>query len=849
MGRFTQPLNAFNGGEVSPRLYGRSDIQKYDRAAAVIRNFLIQAEGGLLRRSGTRFVKPIFDQTAKVKLVPFIYSTEQAYMLVFSALKIHVYYDEGAVLHSSASRSTVTNITEANPAVVTLADHGVPDGRLVTVTGVVDDGPGGDVSTALNGVQFTATYIDADSFSLDIDGSVWVNNYASGGTINVDALAIEAITVDSNPLNIQITAHSFSTGDEVYIDTASDVPEINGRFFKITRVDADNFTLTDEDGSAAGYTSWSSGGTVDQPITVTTTYTQTEIAELTFAQSADVLYIAHKDHAPAKLGRTGHTLWTLSDVSFVDGPFYSINATATTMNPSGTGDGTIAASDTEGINGDAGFRAADVGRLIRCEDVDSNVFAAGYGVIDAINSTTNVDVTNSQKWSGDTKDTWRLGAFWPANYPAAVSFAEGRLWWGGEPERPHSIYGSESGNFDAYGPTQHDLGALTITDANGITYIIGSNQVNNVLWMSVGRSLAVGTPGAIFPVRASGDTEPVTPTNINVQAGSPVGAAAIRPVTVGSSIVYVDRTKKRLRAFRYALQDDSYIADDLTRIADHVSASPISEIDYQLTPDSIIWCARTDGKLVALTYVPEEEVFAWARHQIGGDFSTGDAVVENVAVIPSPDGGHDQVWMCVKRTVNSVTTRYIEFLEDQFEPTTDITDSFFVDSGLTYDDSPATVFYGLNHLEGETVQVLADGMHIADKTVANGQITLDTAASTVHIGLAYNSDLQTLRVDASPAGGKQAQSTQGLLKRIDGCILRVSETNCGKFGRDSSDLLELPIRSTRDNMNEPTPLFSGDLNLGPPPGWDREGQLYFRQDKPLPFNILSMTLTGQAGES
>jgi hypothetical protein len=720
---------------------------------------LIQAEGGVVRRSGTRFVRALADQNSPSRLIPFIFSTEQAYVLEFSNLVLRIYRNEGAVLNGGTA---ITGFFQSNPAV------------------------------------------------------------------------IEAV------------GHTLVDGDLVFVDGNSDVVEINNRFFTVTGAAGNTFALANEDGT--GHTAWTIGGNVASVYTLAHTYTQNEIFDLTFAQSNDVLFIAHKDHAPAKLSRTGHTAWTLTDATFNDGPYLALNSSENELTPSSDVPGaiTITADNTDEINGGDGFQTKDIGRYIRVNRGSALDPNNGWAIITGITSTTVVSATLKAQFGTSDRPTWRLGAFWDGNHPAAVSFAEGRLWWGGEPESPHAIHSSQSGNFEGYLPSDRDDG--TITDASAITYFIGSNQVNNVLWMDVGRNLIVGTPGAIFPVQASSNNEPVTPTSINVPVGSPIGAAAVRPVRVGNVLVYVDRTKTTLRGIKYGIEDDAFNAENLTRIASHVSSSGLEELAYQLTPDSIIWCRRGDGSIVALTYEPSEDVFAWARHKIGGSYLTGDAVVESIATIPTPSGGSDQLWMIVKRTVDGVTVRHVEFMEDSFGETDDIEDAFFVDSGLTYDGTAATVINGLNHLEGETVKVLADGAVVADKTVSGGSITLTTSATKVHVGLQFDSDLETLKLDTQIGSAlRGARSTQGTTKRPIRLIPLFHRTNSGKYGRSASQLDPIQFRDPSDDMNAPVPLYSGEKVLPVELGHDREAKLFFRQDEPLPFNLLSLTILGEAG--
>jgi hypothetical protein len=184
-------------------------------------------------------------------------------------------------------------------------------------------------------------------------------------------------------------------------------------------------------------------------------------------------------------------------------------------------------------------------------------------------------------------------------------------------------------------------------------------------------------------------------------------------------------------------------------------------------------------------------------------------------------------------------------MEEIFNPDEDdIEDAFFVDSGLSYDGAETTSITGLDHLQGEIEQILADGAVVPSDTVVSGAITLDNAALKVHVGLGYESDLKTLRLDP-PMG---TISSQGLIRRPTKAIVRFRGTLGVKAGRDADNLDTIPWRDGLDAMDSPPPLFTGDKPIGIELGNDREGRLFFRQALPLPASILSMTVLGTGSD-
>lgn len=768
MGRWALSLNSFNGGELSPHLAGRYDIPKYRAGAATLLNFLPHPEGGLHRRPGTRYVHEVRDSSKRTRLIPFVFSTEQAYVLEFSENKVRVYANEGIV------QAPTHNFVDA------------------------------DVDTGADTIKITNGH-----FYVDQQGPF---RLTTTGTL-------------PSPL---------ATATNYYIKTTAD---------------SEKFQLsTTPGGGAIDITSAAGGGTHtitpfgDVPYELATTYQESELMDVQHVQSADVLYLVHKNHKPRKLNRTGNTSWTLVDIAFQDGPFLPENTTDTTLDPDVlTGTVTMTASSTTGINGGVGFVSNDVGRQIRWRQSSTNTW--GWLTITSITSSTVVVGTWNQSPNGTAPPSklWRLGAWYTGNYPRAISFFEQRLAFAGEATTPQTVHASQSGDFENFGLSDADG---TVQDSSALDFTISANQVNVILWLASQRNLIMGTPGGIFPVQASSNNEAVTPTNVNVPQATVSGAAAIQPVNVENRIVYIGRGFNRARAIRFAFDIDGYASDDLTILADHILSPSVDQLAYQLETESIVWAVLQDGYLAALTYVPEQQVFAWSKHQIGGSFSGGIAVVETAAVIPSPNEDHDQLWLIVKRTINGATKRYVEFLEEEWNGTT-LTDAYYVDCGpVSYSGSPTTTISGLGHLEAGTVQVFADGAVHPTRTVSSGSITLNDSYSDISVGLGYISDFESLDLETPDPSGV----SQGKLRRVDHVALRFADSVGGKVGSSSSELDPIISRDPSDSMDSGPPAFSGDYRISLPGGWDRAKRVFVRQDQPLPMNLLSMVLFGEGGE-
>jgi hypothetical protein len=440
-------------------------------------------------------------------------------------------------------------------------------------------------------------------------------------------------------------------------------------------------------------------GSPASPVEVTTTYTTAQLFDLKFAQSADVMYVVHNEHAVRKISRTSDTAWTITDVDFKRGPFLDPNSTTTTLTANArTGSSiTISASAVTGINSGDGFQSTDVGRLVKLHhgfakitavtntttvtataqdnedfvaelepvyaastisfaegDPDSTglehndrivdsakkFIAEGFkdGMTVTISGTTsnNKDVlivkvtedtlvispsddlvaeaadsghTISGKLEAD--DEWALGAFsTTTGFPSCVAFYEERLTFAATTTQPQTLFFSVGGSFEDFLAGDKDDSALI--------YTIGSNEINVIRYLSSSRSLLVGTQASEFAVRASGTDEPITPTNAQIKQQSAHGSTEVEPVKVGHTVLFVQRAGRKLRELTYNFGSDTYIAPDMTILAEDITETGIVDMTYQQEPDSVVWCALTDGRMACMTYQREEKVVGWHKHKIGG---------------------------------------------------------------------------------------------------------------------------------------------------------------------------------------------------------------------------------------
>lgn len=407
------------------------------------------------------------------------------------------------------------------------------------------------------------------------------------------------------------------------------------------------------------------------------------------------------------------------------------------------------------------------------------------------------------------------------NYPAIVNFYEQRTAWACTRNAPQTLWFSASAD-----PRNLGTGPL---DDNAMQFEIAAENVNRIKWMAPLKVLLFGTIGGEWRISSETVTEPLTPTNVYARRESNYGSGSGRPVVIGNSVIYVQKHDRILRELRYSFETDGWISPELTLMAEHLTGAAngatIVETAYAGDPHSIIWAVRQDGGLIGMTYNRAQEIAAWHHHETDGE-------VESIAVIPGYLSGRDEVWLLVKRTIAGQVKRFVEVMEDT--EWSDAQDAWYVDCGLKYDGNAATTISGLDHLNGASVAILADGYVVPQQTVVAGEIVLTNAASKVIVGLPYTSRLQTMRIEAGAAQG----TAQTKKKRINEIALRLYRSGEGfDVGPDADTMDLVTLRQDTDLMDTAVPLFTGDVIMHPPSDWDTDGHIWIEQTLPLPLTI------------
>lgn len=499
---------------------------------------------------------------------------------------------------------------------------------------------------------------------------------------------------------------------------------------------------------------YASHGVVGAPFEVVTPYTTADLQHsdgsfaLRFVQSGDVLYICHPNYAPRKLTRTGPATFAISVMTNLGGPFKDLDLTNTTTVYASAASGagiTLTASA-------AIFLATHIGALFYMEqkNVDTipmwesgKVVGAGArrrsdgkNYVTAAGGTTGtVKPTHSvgSKYDGDAGAQWtfedpgygyaRITAIGGggttatadvvSNFPfLAVLVANATTRWAfgswsdaeGWPDnvtffrerlcfsRNRNVWQSVAGDFESF--ASKDTSG-TVTAEQAISSDVTSDRANQIQWLApFDIALVIGTMGDESGMSEISTTEAFGPGNVRNRKQSEYGSRHAAPARVGEGLLFIHRSGRKVRDLIYSWEKDGFIANDTTVLAEHITKGGITGMAYQQEPDSIAWCVRADGALLGLTLDREQDVKGWHPHRIGGyaDVAkTQYAVVESVTVIPSPALDRDELWMIVRRTVNGATKRYVEWQEYYHEEGDDPEDAFYVDSGLTLNNTKNAV--------------------------------------------------------------------------------------------------------------------------------------------------------------
>jgi hypothetical protein len=467
------------------------------------------------------------------------------------------------------------------------------------------------------------------------------------------------------------------------------------------------------------------------------------------------------------------------------------------------------------VAGVAAFRAADVGKfvqifegLIKITAFDSATQVKGE-IFSILSTSTSADPPAAPAGA------WTLEeASWSATrgFPRTGEFYQGRLVQAATISQPTTFWLSKSDDFDNYA-----VGAVA---DNAIEYTVASRQLDRIEWLTDNEDLFLGTGGAEL-LASSGKTDAAWGGDVipQVRSFGKEGCASIQPVVIGGSVIFIARNRKKIFQATFGWETSKFENLEITGIAEHITGTGVrlGAVAFQRRPDPRLYFIREDGTLVTLTYFPKEKVVGFTRIVTDGTF-------ESVCVVSQSGTDPDSVYVIVKRVINGQTKRYVEVFEEN-GVTSRAWKELHTDCAVVYNGVSTLIIGGLTHLEGKTVDVVADGSFRGTKVVTGGQVILDEAASQVEIGLHYDSTVTTMR----PA--IEGVVVEGLPRAWDQIYTRLFAT---VGGRINNEWITYP----------PSPLdtlvpFTGDRQVSYQ-GWDTEGRITIKQTQPYPMTLLAI---------
>jgi hypothetical protein len=418
--------------------------------------------------------------------------------------------------------------------------------------------------------------------------------------------------------------------------------------------------------------------------------------------------------------------------------------------------------------------------------------------------------------------------------PTVPGFTQQRLTLAAPSQNPSTFWMSQPGqyfNFNVNVPVQ---------PSNAITATLVTNTLNTIKSI-VGSAagMLVLTDKAVFLVNGGSYSSPATATNISANPQSYIGASDVPPIVANYDILFVQSKGSAVRAMTYSIYAQVFTGNDVSVLSSHLFYGyTIQEWCWAEQPFYSVQAVRSDGQLLTMTYMKDQEYIGWTHYTTNGLYNSICSVTE----ILSSGVAVDAVYTVTQRTVGGASLQYIERFAERAFPA-GYNSAWCVDAGLQYSGAPATSFTGAEHLAGLTVTGLADGVVITPFTMpSTGFFTLGVAASTVTVGLAYTCQLQTLPLDVGDP------SVQGKVKKIQGVDIRVVSALGLTVGSSFSTLVpvkDLVINNVSSALTgQPsqtiTDLITGDAYNILDPTYTVPGQFCFQQSQPFPATIVGI---------
>lgn len=866
---------AFNGGEVSPAMYARIDDGKYQTGMALCKNFLIEPQGPIVMRPGFKYVNHTKHAGKKARLIPFNFSISQTMVLELGERYVRFHTQGQTVLGNNGQpyeietpyieadlfdihyvqSADVMTLVHPNYPPKELRRYGATDWRLVDIKF-------GSSLSAPTGLSASQTINKDVTNPTDYKRTYAVTALLADGT--EESVRSSSVTIDCNPYGdgsyntIRWNAVAGAGLYRVYRDQGGVWAYVGQT--DTTQIIDENITpdasitpphYDDAFYSSKGITSVrvNNGGSGYVPAKYITDFVN--VCEYDWGDG----YKQQSTGFPVNIQSKANLTWEIedpnghgsgADIRLITGETY-----AATGGPA-SGGRTACVTGIEIRSRGIGYDNPKL--VIKCHnrhwqlatlyrfplttshDVPKIVVtdSTGYGadLVPVIENGRVVSVTirsGGQNYSSPNLSVVSStggGASLSANvgqapdYPGAVSYFEQRRWFGGTQNRPNNLWATRPG-------TEADMSfSLPSQSDDRIAVRVAAREANRILHIVPLAQLMLMTGAAEWRVSPL-NSDAITPESMSVRPQSYVGASNVQPLVVGSSMIYGAGRGGHLRELGYNYEAGGYISGDVCLRAPHLFDNlTIVDLAYSKAPSPVVWAVSSSGKMVAMAYVPEQQVGGFSTIETKGSIESACVVAE---------GDEDIVYVEVMRTVNGQAVRFVERMNER--QYTDLKECVYVDCAGTYRGEAKKEITGLTWLEGETVSILADGAVEPQQVVKDGKITLTYPAEIVHVGLPFTADMKTLPVAMALQDGSYGS---GHKKNVREVFFRVVNSSGTQAGPSFDKLSEYPSRSTEFAGNVPDPI-TDEIGFQIQPQWSQSGQVCVRQKYPLPLRIVSMT--------
>lgn len=765
---------SFAAGELSPYLYARVDLDKFHTGAALLRNLFVDYRGGVSSRAGTRFVALAGSQdpALRVRLIQFQFSVDQTYSLELGHQYLRVLKNGGIVFSGGVPYTLPTpwqgpdipllKFAQSND-VVTITHPNYPPYDLARLA---------DDNWELSPVRFGTTQdvpliaavVTADS-TPQTPGNP--TTYIKNVFYDYVATAVNADGQESAAsARGWVMGYSFEQVQVTNTIILFNSPGASYYNFYRARTFVSSTALFPPQGQTYGFIGTSLGGTLsDSNITPD------------FARTPP----ANKD--PFLPGQV------LGVTVVSPGANYTEQATFTITDP--TGSGAVIRPLVDNIN-----RNIQGGIVVR----------GGVGY-------TNPTVVVDDPGGGTGASVGlRVGPN-SGTYPSVVTYFQQRKFFAATANQPSTYWATRTGQFNNMDSS------IPTMDNDALSFTLAALQQNPIKFMiPMQNGLVVLTGGAAWLVTGAGQNEALTPTSVKQTPQIYNGCADVPPLVIGYNILYVQEKGYVVQDVKYDFLTSVYTGEDRTYLASHLFEDrTIVEWAWAEQPHRIVWACTSDGKLLSLTYIPEQKVYGWAQHETQG-------FVESVCVIP--EGREDFLYLVVRR--NGV--RCLERMETR-QGWISMLDVWGLDAALRYVGPATGVVSNLSHMANQVASVVADGEYLGELPVgADGRLTLPRQASNILVGYGYDTEFRSMYLDIP-----MQPTPQGRRKTMTAMTLRLLESRGVSAGRtDGQDKVPL-----KDNAQGPE-LISDDVRVLLATAYETKGQVDVQGTRGMPWTLTAI---------